>query len=139
MEKCVPGMPQTPHGSGSARHGHLRDRRPGLRLADRGHGSFQPIPHRARVRLSPFTFHITQLVELNTRVYRQSALPAERVAVLCDALRAELGRVDLRNYVNAVLTAHVVKRPPDMEGALGVLLALRGMSISCTSIPQRRN
>ncbi|VDC02341.1 unnamed protein product [Peniophora sp. CBMAI 1063] len=55
----------------------------------------------------------------------QSALPAERVGVLCDALRAELERVDLRKYVNAVLTAHVVKRPPDMEGALGVLLALR--------------
>ncbi|KZV69787.1 IkappaB kinase complex, IKAP component [Peniophora sp. CONT] len=55
----------------------------------------------------------------------QSTLPAERVAVLCDALRAELKRVDLRRYINAVLTAHVVKRPPDMEGALGVLLALR--------------
>ena len=44
----------------------------------------------------------------------------------CDAFRNELERRDLVNYVNSILTAYVVKTPPDHEGALSLLLRLRG-------------
>ncbi|KAI0030870.1 IKI3 family-domain-containing protein [Vararia minispora EC-137] len=55
----------------------------------------------------------------------QSALSVERIGVLCDAVRTELERVDLKKYANCVLTAHVAKKPPELESALGVLLKLK--------------
>jgi elongator complex protein 1 len=41
-------------------------------------------------------------------------------------LRVELEGRDLEKYVNSILTAHVVKSPPDYEAGLALLLRLRG-------------
>lgn len=38
----------------------------------------------------------------------------------------ELERINLTKYVNSVLTAYVVKTPPEYEGALKVLHLLKG-------------
>lgn len=48
------------------------------------------------------------------------------IAQLCDEIRLELERKDLTRYVNSILTAYVVKTPPDHEAGLGLLLHLRG-------------
>ncbi|KZV82846.1 IkappaB kinase complex, IKAP component [Exidia glandulosa HHB12029] len=55
----------------------------------------------------------------------QSQQTPENIAELCDAIRVELESRDLVRYVNTILTAHVVKSPPDYEAALAVLLRLR--------------
>ncbi|KAF7350896.1 polymerase II transcription elongation factor [Mycena sanguinolenta] len=49
----------------------------------------------------------------------------EIIAELCDALRVELERKDLTKYVNCILTAYMVKTPPDPEAGLALLLRLR--------------
>lgn len=41
-------------------------------------------------------------------------------------MRKELESRDLEKYINSILTAYVVKRPPDLEAGLRVLLRLRG-------------
>ena len=51
---------------------------------------------------------------------------AEKIAEFCDAVRIELEKRDLKRYVNSILTAFVVKTPPDHEAALELLLRLRG-------------
>lgn len=51
--------------------------------------------------------------------------PPETIARLCDAIRLELERKDLAKYVNSILTAHLVKTPPDHEAGLALLLRLR--------------
>lgn len=60
------------------------------------------------------------------RVISLSKLPESTVAKFCDAIRLKLEEVDLTKYVNSILTAHVVKNPPDLEAALNLLLTLRG-------------
>ncbi|CAE7213541.1 unnamed protein product [Rhizoctonia solani] len=50
---------------------------------------------------------------------------AEEITTICDKLRAELERRGLAQYVQSILTAHVVKSPPDVEHALKVLHTLR--------------
>ena len=57
---------------------------------------------------------------------RSSDLPQETISRLCDSLRTELEKKDLKKYVNSILTGHVVKTPPDLESGLGVLVQLRG-------------
>ncbi|KAI0061864.1 IkappaB kinase complex, IKAP component [Artomyces pyxidatus] len=47
------------------------------------------------------------------------------IAELCDAIRIQLETRDLKKYVNSILTAYVVKRPPDLKAGLQVLLRLR--------------
>ena len=54
----------------------------------------------------------------------------EKLAEYCDAVRKELESRDLARYVNSILTAFVVKRPPDHEAALSLLHRLRGMVFS---------
>ena len=56
----------------------------------------------------------------------QGTLPDDLVSRICDKIRVELERRDLKKYVNSVLTAHVVKRPPDHEAGLALLLRLKG-------------
>ncbi|KAH9915816.1 IKI3 family-domain-containing protein [Fomitopsis serialis] len=55
----------------------------------------------------------------------QGGLSAETVSELCDGIRLELEKRDLKRYVSSVLTAHAVKRPPDHEAALSLLLRLK--------------
>ncbi|GLB37914.1 hypothetical protein LshimejAT787_0409650 [Lyophyllum shimeji] len=52
-------------------------------------------------------------------------LPRETIAGLCDAIRMELENKGLTKYINSILTAYVVKTPPDHEAALSLLLRLR--------------
>ncbi|CUA72874.1 Elongator complex protein 1 [Rhizoctonia solani] len=55
----------------------------------------------------------------------QSKRDAQEIATICDKLRAELEKRGLPQYVQSILTAHVVKAPPDAENALKVLHLLR--------------
>lgn len=57
-------------------------------------------------------------------------MPSDVVARICDEVRAELERKDLKTYVNSILTAHVVKRPPDHEAGLALLLRLKGLLVA---------
>ncbi|KAF8260574.1 IKI3 family-domain-containing protein [Lactarius quietus] len=55
----------------------------------------------------------------------QGSQPAEVISELCDTVRKELESRDLEKYINSILTAYVVKHPPDLEAGLRVLLQLR--------------
>ncbi|KAJ7099343.1 pol II transcription elongation factor [Mycena belliarum] len=55
----------------------------------------------------------------------QGSQSPESIVELCDTVRAELERVHLTKYVNSILTAYMVKTPPDPEAGLGLLLRLR--------------
>lgn len=57
---------------------------------------------------------------------RQGSQSPEKIAQLCDAIRVELERKDLTKYINSILTAYMVKIPPDPEAGLSLLLRLRG-------------
>ena len=61
--------------------------------------------------------------------FRKEIQPPEALAALCDGLRVELEKKDLHKYINSILTAYVVKSPPDHEAALTLLLRLRGQPI----------
>ncbi|KAF8522598.1 IkappaB kinase complex IKAP component [Hysterangium stoloniferum] len=55
----------------------------------------------------------------------RSTLSANTVCKLCDAVRIQLERRDIKKFINSILTAHVVKTPPDYESGLALLLKLR--------------
>ncbi|CAE6532691.1 unnamed protein product [Rhizoctonia solani] len=55
----------------------------------------------------------------------QSKRDAQEISNICNKLRAELEQRGLARYVQSILTAHVVKTPPDVESALKVLHTLR--------------
>ncbi|KAK1230942.1 putative elongator complex protein 1 [Marasmius sp. AFHP31] len=55
----------------------------------------------------------------------QASQSPETIGKLCDSLRIQLEQKDLKKYVNSILTAHVVKSPPDHEAGLSLLLRLR--------------
>ncbi|CAE6502632.1 unnamed protein product [Rhizoctonia solani] len=55
----------------------------------------------------------------------QSKRDAQEITGICDRLRGELEQRGLARYVQSILTAHVVKTPPDVESALKVLHTLR--------------
>ncbi|CAE6360205.1 unnamed protein product [Rhizoctonia solani] len=55
----------------------------------------------------------------------QSKRGAQEITNICDKLRAELEQRGLARYIQSILTAHVVKNPPDVESALKVLHTLR--------------
>ncbi|KAG1767483.1 pol II transcription elongation factor [Suillus placidus] len=60
----------------------------------------------------------------------RSQLPADVVANVCDSVRQDLEDRNLTKYVNSILTAYVVKSPPDHEAGLVLLLRLRGVNPS---------
>ena len=63
------------------------------------------------------------------RVRSQGSQSPEVISELCDAVREQLEAQDIEKYINSILTAYIVKRPPDLEAGLRVLLQLRGMVI----------
>ncbi|KAF9529755.1 Elongator complex protein 1 [Crepidotus variabilis] len=71
----------------------------------------------------PEVDHLNLLLTLVGRSHPSS----EFVSKLCDAFRNELEKRDLKKYVNTVMTAHVVKTPPDHEAGLAVLLRMRDL------------
>ncbi|RDB24885.1 Elongator complex protein 1 [Hypsizygus marmoreus] len=78
-------------------------------------------------RIPSFVEQVHEVDHINlflTGLGRGSQSP-EMIARLCDAIRTELESKDLTKYVNSILTAHVVKTPPDHESALAILLRLR--------------
>ncbi|KAF8058697.1 pol II transcription elongation factor [Lyophyllum atratum] len=78
-------------------------------------------------RISSFVEQIHEVDHINlflTGLGRGSQ-PPEAIAKLCDTVRIELEKKDLTKYVNSILTAYVVKTPPDHEAGLALLLRLR--------------
>ncbi|KIL68708.1 hypothetical protein M378DRAFT_8174 [Amanita muscaria Koide BX008] len=69
--------------------------------------------------------HEVDYINLFLTVVGRGALPAETIAQVCDAVQMELERISLTKYINSILTAYVVKTPPDHESALACLLKLR--------------
>lgn len=63
-----------------------------------------------------------------------------KVNKICDAMMKVLDGKDMLKYVDSILTAHVVKTPPDQEEALRMLHRLKGgWSRSLTlSLPSSR-
>ncbi|KAK0195983.1 pol II transcription elongation factor [Armillaria mellea] len=59
-----------------------------------------------------------------TNIGHSSQSP-EVIARICDTVREELEKRDLTRYVNSILTAHVVRTPPDHTSGLRLLLRLR--------------
>ncbi|OCH92072.1 IkappaB kinase complex IKAP component [Obba rivulosa] len=55
----------------------------------------------------------------------QGSLPADLISRVCDGVRLELERRDLKKYVSSILTSHVMKKSADHEAALALLLRLR--------------
>ncbi|THG94781.1 hypothetical protein EW026_g6757 [Hermanssonia centrifuga] len=55
----------------------------------------------------------------------QGTLPDDVVNQVCDRVRQELEKKDMKKYINSILTAHVMKRPADHEAGLDLLLRLR--------------
>ncbi|CAE6474264.1 unnamed protein product [Rhizoctonia solani] len=55
----------------------------------------------------------------------QSKRHPQEITSICDRLRAEFEQRGLPRYIQSILTAHVVKTPPDVESALKVLHTLR--------------
>ena len=72
-------------------------------------------------------------VVVSNQCSRRSTQCPQATASLCDAIRLELERRDITRYVNSILTAYVVKTPPDHEAGLALLLRLRGQAsfIAC--------
>ena len=50
---------------------------------------------------------------------------AGKVNKVCDAIRAELEKLDSRKYIQSILTTHVRKVPADYEAGLSLLLRLK--------------
>ena len=64
--------------------------------------------------------------EVLTDFERRGNQPPTTIVKLCDSIRLELEAKDITRYINSILTAYVVKTPPDHESALQLLLRLRG-------------
>lgn len=64
----------------------------------------------------------------------RGSLPKETIAQVCDAVRTELVNLSLTKYVNSILTAYVVKTPPDHDSGLALLLRLRGKTLTSSTI-----
>ncbi|KNZ72380.1 Elongator complex protein 1 [Termitomyces sp. J132] len=78
-------------------------------------------------RISSFVEQIHEVDHINLFLSNlgRGSQPKENIAKLCDAVRVELERKDLKQYVNSILTAYVVKTPPEHEAGLSLLLRLR--------------
>ncbi|PPQ93843.1 hypothetical protein CVT25_013552 [Psilocybe cyanescens] len=84
-------------------------------------------PERLLERIPYFVDQIPEVEHLNlflALIGRGNNTP-EFIAKICDSFRDELEKRDLTKYVNSILTAHVVKTPPDHEAGLALLLRLR--------------
>ncbi|EIW80500.1 pol II transcription elongation factor [Coniophora puteana RWD-64-598 SS2] len=55
----------------------------------------------------------------------RSNLSSQTINTVCDAVRVELENQGLAKYINSILTAYVMKSPPEHEEGLSVLLRLR--------------
>ncbi|CAA7260510.1 unnamed protein product [Cyclocybe aegerita] len=84
-------------------------------------------PEKFVVDIPSFVDQIPEVDHLNLMLtlIGRGTHPQEFIASLCNAFRDELEKRDLTKYVNSILTAHVVKTPPDHEAGLALLLRLR--------------
>ncbi|KAF6761197.1 pol II transcription elongation factor [Ephemerocybe angulata] len=78
-------------------------------------------------RVPQFVEQIPEVDHLNLflTLVARGTQSAEVVTKICDSIRQELEKKDMKKYINTILTAHVVKTPPDYESGLAELLALR--------------
>ncbi|CAG8447568.1 10999_t:CDS:10 [Ambispora leptoticha] len=51
--------------------------------------------------------------------------PRQKVNIICDSIREILENLDLKRYIQSILTAYVHKTPPDLEPALKLLVVLK--------------
>ncbi|KAG8994650.1 hypothetical protein FRB94_009752 [Tulasnella sp. JGI-2019a] len=84
-------------------------------------------PERFMTQLSSFTDQVEEVDHINLFLsgVGQSSQPPDKIAGISDAIRGELEKKDSKKYINCILTAHVVKTPPDLEAGLSLLLRLR--------------
>ncbi|KAG8883867.1 hypothetical protein FRB97_005705 [Tulasnella sp. 331] len=84
-------------------------------------------PERFMSQLSVFTEQVQEVDYINLFLsgVGQSSQPADKITRICDAIREQLEQTDLTKYINSILTAHVVKTPPDIEAGLSLLVHLR--------------
>ncbi|KAF8633329.1 hypothetical protein AX17_004501 [Amanita inopinata Kibby_2008] len=78
-----------------------------------------------RVPLFVEQVHEVDYLNLFLTVIGRGQLPPAIIAQVCDAIRSEAEKISLIKYVNTILTAYVVRSPPDHESALALLLKLR--------------
>ncbi|KAF9075492.1 IkappaB kinase complex IKAP component [Rhodocollybia butyracea] len=80
--------------------------------------------------LSTFVTQVHEVDHLNLFLTNlgqgMKPLSSETIRKISDALREKLEEKDIKAYVNTILTAHVIKSPPDHESALSLLLRLKG-------------
>jgi elongator complex protein 1 len=62
----------------------------------------------------------------NSTPYSRGTQEVGVICQVCDSVRLELEKKDLKKYINPILTAYVVKTPADHEAGLSLLLRLRG-------------
>ncbi|EPQ55375.1 IkappaB kinase complex, IKAP component [Gloeophyllum trabeum ATCC 11539] len=75
--------------------------------------------------ISSFVEQVGDPEYLNLFLTSLGSLSPEMVAKLCDSIRSEMESKDLKKYTSSILTSYVVKRPPEYEPALQLLLRLR--------------
>ncbi|PSS15418.1 hypothetical protein PHLCEN_2v3256, partial [Hermanssonia centrifuga] len=78
-------------------------------------------------RLAEFVEQVENVdyINLFLTTFGQGTLPDDVVNQVCNRVRAELEKKDMKKYINSILTAHVMKRPADHEAGLDLLLRLR--------------
>ncbi|KAL4265189.1 Elongator complex protein 1 [Pleurotus pulmonarius] len=72
--------------------------------------------------------HEVDYVNLFLTTISRGSLTPEVTTRVCDKVQELLSTTDLNKYVNTILTARVVKSPPDHEAALGLLPKLRSIN-----------
>ncbi|KAG9221313.1 hypothetical protein CCMSSC00406_0009424 [Pleurotus cornucopiae] len=72
--------------------------------------------------------HEVDYINLFLTTISRGSLSPEVTTRVCDRVQDLLSTIDLNKYVNTILTARVVKSPPDHEAALGLLPKLRSIN-----------
>ncbi|CAG8480292.1 12289_t:CDS:10 [Ambispora gerdemannii] len=55
----------------------------------------------------------------------------QKVNIICDSIREILENLDLKRYIQSILTTYVQKTPPDLEPALKLLVVLKEKDFDC--------
>lgn len=129
-------MPQAPyrsHGAGGTRPNSVFRPRGIVREAGGRSRLYQPFLNCYWVRTPSHVLH------LSYAFHSRGPLSEEINAKVCDAVRTELEKISLTKYVNSILTAFVVKTPPDHESGLALLLRLRGKILTFRDISSNDN
>lgn len=118
---CLQETPRRPQLPRRAQPGKIHRTTGVIRRASSGSRPHKSLPNQHWVILLLLHFGV------DTHVKRsRGSQPPTTISRICDSLRSVLEQKDLKKYVNSILTAYVVKSPPDHESGLAVLLRIRG-------------